>query len=64
MQQKGLPDTYEEVLEELKKRDDQDMHRAVDPLRPAADARMLDSTSLTFEEVVDTLVKWAKEASA
>lgn len=37
---------------------------AVDPLRPAADARMLDSTSLTFEEVVDTLVKWAKEASA
>lgn len=61
---KGLPDTYEEVLAELKKRDDQDMHRAVDPLRPAADARMLDSTSLSFEEVVDTLVKWAKEASA
>lgn len=43
-----------EVLAELKKRDDQDMHRAVDPLRPAADARMLDSTSLSFEEVVDT----------
>ena len=64
LQQKGLPDTYEEVLAELKKRDDQDMRRAVDPLRPAADARMLDSTSLTFEEVVDTLVKWAKEASA
>ena len=52
------------MLAELKKRDDQDMRRAVDPLRPAADARMLDSTSLTFEEVVDTLVKWAKEASA
>ena len=64
LQQKGLPDTYEEVLAELKKRDDQDMHRAVDPLRPAADARMLDSTSLSFEEVVDTLVKWAKEALA
>lgn len=63
LQAKGLPDTYEEVLAELKKRDDQDMHRAVDPLRPAEDARMLDSTSLTFEEVVDTLVAWAREVS-
>lgn len=63
LQAKGLPDTYEQVLEELKKRDDQDMHRAVDPLRPAEDARMLDSTSLTFEEVVDTLVAWAREVS-
>ena len=63
LQTKGLPDTYEQVLEELKKRDDQDMHRAVDPLRPAEDARMLDSTSLSFEEVVDTLVAWAREVS-
>lgn len=63
LQAKGLPDTYEQVLEELKKRDDQDMHRAVDPLRPAEDARMLDSTSLSFEEVVDTLVAWAREVS-
>ena len=39
------------------------MHRAVDPLRPAEDARMLDSTSLSFEEVVDTLVAWAREVS-
>lgn len=64
LQAKGLPDTYEQVLEELRKRDDQDTHRAVDPLRPAEDARILDSTSLCFEEVVDTLVKWAKEAEA
>lgn len=63
LQAKGLPDTYEQVLEELKKRDDQDMHRAVDPLRPAEDARILDSTSLSFEEVVDTLVAWAREVS-
>ena len=64
LQQKGLPDTYEEVLAELKKRDEQDTQRAVDPLRPAADARILDSTNLTFDQVVDTLVSWAKEASA
>lgn len=64
LQQKGLPDTYEEVLAELKKRDEQDTQRAVDPLRPAADARILDSTALTFDQVVDTLVSWAKEASA
>ncbi|MBQ7305784.1 MAG: (d)CMP kinase, partial [Clostridia bacterium] len=38
MQQKGASDTYEQVLEDLKKRDDQDMNREVDPLRPTEDA--------------------------
>ena len=62
LQKKGLPDTYDEVLAELKKRDDQDMHRAVDPLQVAPGARVLDSTELDLGQVVDTMVAWAKEA--
>ena len=62
LQKKGLPDTYEQVLSELRKRDDQDMHRAVDPLQVAPGARVLDSTHLNMNEVVETLVAWAKEA--
>ena len=49
MNQKGAPDTYEQVLEDLKKRDDQDMNREVDPLRPTPDATIVDSTELNFE---------------
>ena len=62
LQKKGLTDTYDEVLAELKKRDDQDMHRAVDPLQVAPGARVLDSTELDMGQVVDTMVAWAKEA--
>ena len=62
LQKKGLTDTYDEVLAELKKRDDQDMHRAVDPLQVAPGARVLDSTDLDMGQVVDTMVAWAKEA--
>lgn len=61
---KGLPDTYEQVLAELKARDEQDMNRAVDPLRVAEGARVLDSTDMNFDQVVDTLAAWAGEAEA
>ena len=61
---KGLPDTYEQVLAELKARDEQDMNRAVDPLRVAEGARVLDSTNMNFDQVVDTLAAWAGEAEA
>ena len=33
MQAKGMNDTFEQVLEDLKKRDNQDMNRPVEPLR-------------------------------
>ncbi len=48
----GGKDTYEEVLSDLRKRDLQDSTRPIDPLRPAEDAVMLDSTRLDKNEVV------------
>ncbi|GAL04834.1 cytidylate kinase [Photobacterium aphoticum] len=38
-------------MKEIQERDDRDRNRAVAPLRPADDALVLDSTSMTIEEV-------------
>lgn len=57
MQQKGQEGSYEEVLADVIRRDDQDMHREVDPLRPAEDAQIIDSSYLTQEQVVDNMVR-------
>ena len=64
MQQKGAPDTYEQVLEDLKKRDAQDMNRQVDPLRPTEDALIVDSTEMNFEQVVEHILAIGKEKTA
>lgn len=64
MQQKGASDTYEQVLEDLKKRDDQDMNREVDPLRPTEDAVVVDSTEMNFEQVVEYILAIVKEKTA
>ena len=56
LQRKGTGDTFEQVLEDLKRRDAQDMNRAVDPLRPAEDAVIVDTTGMSFDEVVDKIV--------
>ncbi|MBQ3279802.1 MAG: (d)CMP kinase [Clostridia bacterium] len=61
MQAKGQTETYEQVLEELKKRDEQDMNRLVEPLRQAEDAVLLDSTHLSFEQVVDRVLEIVEE---
>lgn len=56
----GRADPIEEVRSQLAERDARDAGRAVAPLRPAADALVLDSTDLAFEEVVDRIVAEAR----
>jgi CMP/dCMP kinase len=55
LQQKGDRSTLEEVLEDQRRRDRNDSERAVAPLRPAADARILDSSELDLAGVVEQL---------
>jgi len=52
----GEKDTYENVLSDLRKRDLQDTTRPIDPLRPAEDAVMLDSTHLDKDQVVERIL--------
>jgi cytidylate kinase len=42
----------EEVIRDLRARDERDRNRADSPLKPAADAVLLDSTNMTLEEAV------------
>ncbi len=58
---KGMQADYETVLNELRARDTQDMNRAVDPLRPAADAVTVDTTCMSFEEVVTEILRIVAE---
>ncbi len=46
---------------ELAARDERDRTRAVAPLQPAADARVLDTTELTIEQAVATVLDWVRE---
>ena len=56
LQEAGINDTYDDVLKDLRKRDLQDSTRPIDPLRPAEDAMLLDSTSLDKEQVVGRIL--------
>lgn len=47
--------TFEQVLEDIKQRDYNDMHRDVAPLKQAEDAVLLDTTGMTIEEVKQKL---------
>ncbi len=56
LEQKGEETTFEQVLADVIRRDEQDMNREVDPLRPADDAQIVDSTDMTKEQVVENIL--------
>ena len=61
LKEKGVPEPYEEVLQAVRDRDAQDMNRQVEPLRQAEDAVLVDSSELTFDQVVDTILGIVEE---
>lgn len=61
LSERGTPKPYEAVLREINERDEQDMHRAIAPLREAADAIRLDTSALNFDESEQALLKLIQE---
>ena len=59
---KGSPATYEEVLDNIKMRDYNDVNRKVSPLIQAPDALLLDNSYMTIEEQNTWLLDKVKEA--
>ena len=59
--QNGIDTTYEEVLENVKMRDYNDMHKKVGALKKADDAVVVDSTNLSIEEVVEKIKNIIKD---
>jgi len=57
----GEKTSLKEQIQEIKKRDWQDSHRKVDPLRIASDAWVLDTSNLSIEEEVAMVVTKLKE---
>lgn len=55
LQSKGIETPFDEVLADMKMRDDRDMNRPVAPLRPAEGAVILDTTHLSIEDGLNVL---------
>lgn len=54
---KGMDISYEQVLADVRARDERDSNRSTAPLRPAADAIILDTSDLTVAAVLETAEK-------
>ena len=57
---KGESVDFEELLQEIRERDERDRSRDVAPLKPAADAEIIDTTGLSIDDVVHRIVSVAK----
>ena len=58
---RGEPSDLTALTRDLQERDRRDMERSTNPLKPAADARLLDTDTLGIEEVVKKLADWWDE---
>lgn len=57
LQAKGINSTFEAVLEDMRQRDYNDAHRAISPLRRAADAVTVDTSAETLEQSVERMMR-------
>jgi len=58
LKEKGFDVNIGDLLSEIQARDERDMNRATAPLKPAADAYMLDSTSKSIEQVLEEVLNY------
>lgn len=58
--EKGFKSDYDTLVKEIKERDYYDSNRETSPLKKAADAVRIDTTSLTIEEVIVRIEKIVK----
>ncbi len=56
----GKSAIFEKIFREICERDRRDRERPIAPLRPAQDARVLDSSGLNAAEVLDKVMQWAR----
>ena len=61
LEQKGIETSFEEVLEDIKKRDYNDINKPISPLVKTEDAVLIDTTNMTREEVIDKVISLLKE---
>lgn len=64
LKEKGIGVSLPALSRAMADRDRRDAERSVAPLRPSPDARVLDSTGMSIDRVVATVLGWAKEIPA
>ena len=60
LKEKDIKCDYNEVLNLIKKRDNNDFHRKIAPLKPSQDSLIYDTTNKTIDEVVNFLFNYIK----
>ncbi|WP_406823084.1 (d)CMP kinase [Peptoniphilus lacrimalis] len=60
LKEKGLKADYEEILRDIKKRDNNDIKRENSPLKVADDAIVIDSSNLTAEESIEKILSYIR----
>ncbi len=61
MVERGENCDLEKIIEEIKERDDRDIHREISPLTQAKDAVLIDTSDMTISQVVDNIMELVKE---
>lgn len=61
LEERGTPQPFEEVLRDIEARDWKDTHRAAAPLRQARDAVLLDTSTMSFSESRQALLRIIQE---
>ena len=56
LQQRGINANFAQIEADLIRRDQRDRERAVSPTKPAVDARVIDTTDMTVDEVFNTVL--------
>ena len=64
LQDKQIHAKFGEILQEITARDERDRNRAVAPLKPAVDALIIDTTSLSIQDVFHQSIMYIKEKLA
>jgi len=59
-EENGIPTTYAEVLENIKSRDYNDMHKEIGSLRVTNESIIVDTTNLSIDQVVDRIIEIIK----
>jgi cytidylate kinase len=63
LKEKGMYAKIQDVVEELRRRDERDSSRPVAPLRHYPDAFFLDTTGLSVDEAVQKILEWWRDKS-
>ncbi|GAB2910549.1 cytidylate kinase CmK [Paraburkholderia jirisanensis] len=62
--QKGFSANMDDLLRDLRARDERDSQRTAAPLKPAPDAKLLDTSTLSVDEAVAQVAQWYESAVA